>query len=311
MSGRRTDPDPRLAGMSSLSIKDNATQRQHSSSIAAVRPSKLETLSAGTPTAGPLDSPAAVSPLKPPEVLLPLGTVPPSPHMAATADRPLVPSLLSPRTTVPGSAVVTTSSPDAVVRATAAPQTLTPRKQHKPAPNDAPPTSTLHQQLQQIHSSSEAVQQQLIAPADLPASFAISTLMQPGPLFLDSFSDTALDSATTLPHFRHATRHSKHSAAVPMARAHSNASELWKLNRAHSDASEMWKSTGAHSDASDMWKSTTWGQGTAYSFGLEALGSLSTAIGTPGCQLAVLTLSHVDLGDGKMQQLCTGISRCG
>jgi len=58
-----------------------------------------------------------------------------------------------------------------------------------------------------------------------------------------------------------------------------------------------------------LWKSTTWGQGTACIFGQEALSSLATVLGMTGVQLTVLSLSHVDLGDTRMQLLCQGIAR--
>ena len=58
-----------------------------------------------------------------------------------------------------------------------------------------------------------------------------------------------------------------------------------------------------------LWESTIWGKGTALTFGQEALSGLAAAIGMPGIQLTVLSLSHVDLGDTGMQLLCRGIGR--
>ena len=58
-----------------------------------------------------------------------------------------------------------------------------------------------------------------------------------------------------------------------------------------------------------LWRSTTWGVGTACTFGQEALGGLARVLGMSGIQLTVLSLSHVDLGDTRMQLLCQGIAR--
>ena len=58
-----------------------------------------------------------------------------------------------------------------------------------------------------------------------------------------------------------------------------------------------------------LWESTTWGEGTAHTFGQEALSGLATALGMPGIQLTVLSLSHVGLGDAGIQLLCRGIGR--
>ena len=58
-----------------------------------------------------------------------------------------------------------------------------------------------------------------------------------------------------------------------------------------------------------LWESTTWGKGTAHTFGQEALSGLAAAIGMPGIQLTVLSLRHVDLGDTGIQLLCRGIGR--
>lgn len=58
-----------------------------------------------------------------------------------------------------------------------------------------------------------------------------------------------------------------------------------------------------------LWKSTTWGKGTTCIFGQEALGLLARVLGTSGIQLTALSLSHVDLGDTRMQLLCQGLAR--
>ena len=124
---------------------------------------------------------------------------------------------------------------------------------------------------------------ELVPPAALPVPFAVSTLMQPGPVFLDDLSDTGLDSSTVLPQTRQSTSHSKQGGSGILSAQQNGVAELWQ--------------------------STAWGPGTAHRFSLEALTSLSTAIGTVGSQLAVLTLCHTDLADAAMQQLCKGIGR--
>ena len=70
----------------------------------------------------------------------------------------------------------------------------------------------------------------------------------------------------------------------------------------------MFVNTGMAGEA-QWWQSTTWGKGTAYTFGHEALSGLATVLGTPGIQLTVLSLSHVDFGDTGIQLLCQGLGR--
>lgn len=144
------------------------------------------------------------------------------------------------------------------------------------------PQVAMQQRLQQTRSSMESVSHTQVPPADLPVTFAVSMLSQPGPLFIRSFPDTSLDSSTTLPRAITSGRHGRMLTATTVSR----------------DA-----------DEAGLWKSTTWGQGTAQRFGPEALSSLSSALGTIGVQLTVLTLSYVDLGDTGMHILCKGISR--
>ena len=98
----------------------------------------------------------------------------------------------------------------------------------------------MHQQLEQIHISSDSVQHQLVMPAALPVPFAVSTLMQPGPLFLGDLSDTGLDSSTVLPQTRQSACHSKQgwSGILPLQQ----------------------------NGVAELWQSTAWGQGTAPRF---------------------------------------------
>ena len=144
------------------------------------------------------------------------------------------------------------------------------------------PQVAMQQRLQQTRSSMELVSHTQVPPADLPVTFAVSTLLQPGPLFIRSFPDTGLDSSTTLPQAIATGRHGRGLTATTAT---------------------------CDIDEAGLWKSTTWGQGTAQRFGPEALTSLSSALGTIGVQLTVLTLSYVDLGDAGMHILCRGISR--
>lgn len=152
------------------------------------------------------------------------------------------------------------------------------RKPLKALPAVAPRV-TLQQRLQQTRSSMEALQPVLVEPAELPVTFAVSTLNQPGPLFIKSFPETSLDCSTTLPQAGVGNRPAK----VPTSTA---------------DLGET-----------DLWKSTMWGHGTAQTFGAEFLGSFSSALGTAGITLTVLTLNYIDLGDAGMQMLSKGIGR--
>ena len=145
------------------------------------------------------------------------------------------------------------------------------------------PQVAMQQRLQQTRSSMESVSHTEVPPADLPVTFAVSTLLQPGPLFIRSFPDTSLDSSTTLPQAITRSKHGRGRTATTVT---------------------------CDVDEACLWKSTTWGQGTAQRFGPEALSSLSSALGTIGVRLTVLTLSHVDLGDAGTHILCRGISRC-
>ena len=144
------------------------------------------------------------------------------------------------------------------------------------------PQVAMQQRFQQTRSSVECVIHTEVPPADLPVTFAVSTLLQPGPLFIRSFPDTGLDSSTTLPQAITGGRHGRVLTATTVT---------------------------CDVDEAGLWKSTTWGPGTAQRFRPEALSSLSSALGTIGVQLTVLTLSYVDLGDPGMHILCKGISR--
>ena len=144
-----------------------------------------------------------------------------------------------------------------------------------------PATPAARQDLQQTRIRAESVRYPQVAPAALPIAFAASALSQPGPLFLTSFPETSLDSSTTLPQANNSSGGSHNRLDVTAATSEAN-----------------------------LWKSTVWGQGTAQSFGAEALTSFSSAIGAQGTQLTVLTLSYIDLGSTRMQTMCTGIARC-
>ena len=143
------------------------------------------------------------------------------------------------------------------------------------------PQVAMQQRLQQTRRIMESVSHTEVPPAALPVNFAVSTLLQPGPLFIRSFPDTSLDSSTTLPQAITSSKHGRGRTAT----------------------------VTCDFDEAGLWKSTTWGQGTAQRFGSEALSSLSSALGTIGVQLTVLTLSYVDLGDAGMHVLCKGIGR--
>ena len=90
------------------------------------------------------------------------------------------------------------------------------RKPLKPPPPIPPPLSPLmatRQRLQQSRSTSECSTQRHLQPGELPVTYAVSTLTQPGPLFIKSFPEASLDSSTTLPHGHSMPRHSTASAA--------------------------------------------------------------------------------------------------
>ena len=62
----------------------------------------------------------------------------------------------------------------------------------------SPKLATRHR-LQQCRTGIDSSKQQQVQPSELPVTYAISTLSQPGPLFLNSFPESSLDSSTRLP----------------------------------------------------------------------------------------------------------------
>lgn len=82
----------------------------------------------------------------------------------------------------------------------------------KPAPPISP-HSALRQSLQQSRSRVESSMQEQVQPCDLPVAYAVSTLAQPGAMFIKSFQETSPDSDTTLPEAHRAPAHSQASTA--------------------------------------------------------------------------------------------------
>lgn len=85
----------------------------------------------------------------------------------------------------------------------------------KPAKAVPPPMpqQAFRQRLQLSRSGLEASTQRELQPAELPVTYAVSSLTQPGPLFIKSFPETSLDSSTTLPQAESMHRHSKATTA--------------------------------------------------------------------------------------------------
>ncbi|DBA76265.1 TPA: NACHT, LRR and PYD domains-containing protein 12 [Trebouxia sp. C0004] len=255
--------------------KPDFSQQQHSTSLVA----RLQTdVAQSSKSSGPADASNVAASAVSGSVLAP-GSLLTAESAAARATPGAAPVAASETERTAGLGTVGISSPGVAVMPVRVSQARKPLK----TISAVSPQVAMQQRLQQTQSSVESVSHTQVPPADLPVTFAVSTLLQPGPLFIRSFPDTGLDSSTTLPQAITSSRHSRVLTATT----------------AISDV-----------DEAGLWKSTTWGRGTAQRFGPEALSSLSSALGTIGVQLTVLTLSYVDLEDAGMHILCKGISRC-
>lgn len=71
----------------------------------------------------------------------------------------------------------------------------------------------MRQRLQQCRTEVQSSQQQQVQPSELPVTYAVSSLTQPGPLFMNSFLETRLDSSTTLPQASSLHKHGQASTA--------------------------------------------------------------------------------------------------
>ena len=100
----------------------------------------------------------------------------------------------------------------------AAPVAATLRKALKLAPPISP-QQAMRQRLQQARSGAESSLRGQVQPGELPVTYAVSTLTQPGPLFIRSFPKTSLDSSTTLPQANSVHRHSQAYTAGQCAHA--------------------------------------------------------------------------------------------
>ena len=79
----------------------------------------------------------------------------------------------------------------------------------------APPMSlqmAMRQRLQHSRTELDSSKRQQVQPSELPVTYAVSTLTQPGPLFMTSFPESSLDSSTTLPQANSAHKHGQASA---------------------------------------------------------------------------------------------------
>lgn len=76
------------------------------------------------------------------------------------------------------------------------------------------PHSAMRQRLQQSRARVESsMQQQQVQLSDLPVAYAVSTLAQPGPMFIKSFPETSPDSSTMLPESHRTLAYSQASTA--------------------------------------------------------------------------------------------------
>ena len=106
--------------------------------------------------------------------------------------------------------------PPAVNSTAPLPEAVAQRKPLKaPPPLSAPllPLVATRQHLQQSRSTSECSALRCMQPGELPVTYAVSTLVQPGPLFIKSFPEASLDSSTTLPQNSSIPRHSTASTS--------------------------------------------------------------------------------------------------
>ena len=69
----------------------------------------------------------------------------------------------------------------------------------------------MRQHLQHSRTGIDSCKQQQVQPSELPVTYVTSTLTHPGPLFINSFPESSLDSSTTLPQANSAHRHGQAS----------------------------------------------------------------------------------------------------
>ena len=107
-------------------------------------------------------------------------------------------------------ASIASSTPPHITAAAATAATL--RRGLKLAPPLSPQLA-MRQRLQHSRTELDLSKQQQVQPSELPVTYAVSTLTQPGPLFMRSCPESSLDSSTTLPQANSAHRHGQASTA--------------------------------------------------------------------------------------------------
>ena len=198
-----------------------------------------------------------------------------------------------------------------------------------PTAPEASAAQALQQHLQQYRSSMQAENALHLKTGSLPLPYAACCLSQPGSQFLPGFQATVLDDSTTLPGltnskvtdaavtaasqlhtdmWQHTTWNQPHAlVATSGASVHpsgSPAGPRGSLQVQHEGRLDVVGPVfGSHSSQGGE----RGGQDGSHCFSLEAIHSLGVALGTPGLQLSVLTLSFIDLGDAAVKNLCKGL----
>ena len=115
-----------------------------------------------------------------------------------------LPAASTANSTLPLTAAAAAAARTAAAAATAA------RKGLKPA-SPMSPQVAMRQHLQHSRTGIDSCKQQQVQPSELPVTYVTSTLTHPGPLFINSFPESSLDSSTTLPQANSAHRHGQAS----------------------------------------------------------------------------------------------------
>lgn len=148
-----------------------------------------------------------------------------TPLQPVAADHPLhasAPGAVAavPAALLPGEALLPAASPATSIPPHQAAKVVAPvpaaaatlQKASKPAPPLSPQLA-MRQRLQHCRTEVQSSKQQQVQPNELPVTYAVSSMTQPGALFMNSFLETSLDSSTTLPQANSLHKHGQASTA--------------------------------------------------------------------------------------------------